>query len=83
MRLLVIPYPAIDPVLFHIGPLSIYWYALAYSGGLICMWLYALALVKRDAYWNGVARPSASSVDYLILYIRGHRRRRTPGRSAS
>jgi phosphatidylglycerol:prolipoprotein diacylglycerol transferase len=69
MRLLVIPYPAIDPVAFHIGPLSISWYALAYSGGLICMWICALALVKRDAYWNGTARPKPASVDYLILYV--------------
>jgi phosphatidylglycerol:prolipoprotein diacylglycerol transferase len=69
MRLLVIPYPAIDSVAFHIGPLSFAWYALAYSGGLICMWICALALVKRDAYWNGAARPKPAGVDYLILYI--------------
>jgi hypothetical protein len=25
----ILPFPAIDPVLIHIGPLSIRWYALA------------------------------------------------------
>jgi phosphatidylglycerol:prolipoprotein diacylglycerol transferase len=65
----VIPYPAIDPVAFHIGWLRISWYALAYGGGLILVWLCALTLIKRDSLWNGVARPSSASVDYLVLYI--------------
>ena len=30
MPFLVIPYPHIDPVLVHIGPFAIRWYALAY-----------------------------------------------------
>lgn len=69
MDLFVIPYPAIDPVAFHIGPLPIRWYALAYSGGLISIWVCALALIKRDAYWNGLDRPKPASIDYLMLYI--------------
>lgn len=69
MPWLVIPYPQIDPIAFHIGSVPISWYALAFSGGLICMWLIALALVKHDAYWNGVNRPTPAGVDYLILYI--------------
>jgi phosphatidylglycerol:prolipoprotein diacylglycerol transferase len=69
MPSLVIPFPVIDPVAFRIGPLSIYWYALAYSGGLICMWICALMLVKSDVYWDGVDRPKSASVDYLVLSI--------------
>lgn len=69
MDLSVIPYPLIGPVAFHIGSLPITWYALAFSGSLICMWVSALKLVKRDAYWNGTERPKPASVDYLILSI--------------
>lgn len=71
MRLFVIPYPSINPVAFHIGSLPIYWYALAYSGGLIAIWFGALALAKHEAYWegDGVGRPKPASIDYLVLYI--------------
>ena len=40
--MLAIPYPAIDPVLFAIGPIAIRWYALAYIVGLILGWRYCL-----------------------------------------
>jgi len=30
----VIPFPAINPVLIHIGPLAVRWYALAYIVGI-------------------------------------------------
>ena len=30
----ILPYPQIDPVLVHLGPLAIRWYALAYIAGL-------------------------------------------------
>jgi phosphatidylglycerol:prolipoprotein diacylglycerol transferase len=68
MRWSVISYPVVGPVL-HIGPLSLSWYSLAYSGGLIVMWFCAQSIAKRDSYWNGTSRPTPSSVDYLILYI--------------
>lgn len=32
--LLTLPYPQIDPVLVHIGPLAIRWYSLAYIAGI-------------------------------------------------
>jgi phosphatidylglycerol:prolipoprotein diacylglycerol transferase len=69
MPLSLITYPAIGPEAFHIGSFAIDWYALAYSGGLICMWLIALALVKHKTYWDGADRPKPAMVDYLILYI--------------
>jgi len=66
---LLIPYPAVDPVLVNIGPLPIRWYALSYIAGLILGWAYARFLVGRDRFWNGVPRPSVSSIDDLIVYI--------------
>lgn len=70
MPLLVLPYPTIDPVAFHLGPVPIYWYGLAYSGGLVSIWLGAVALAKHESYWHkGVTRPKPASIDYLALYI--------------
>ena len=42
-----IPYPAIDPILFELGPLVIRWYALAYVGGLILGWRYMVILARQ------------------------------------
>ena len=39
----VIAFPAIDPVLVHLGPLAIRWYALAYIVGIVIGW----QLMKR------------------------------------
>ncbi len=69
MPILAIPYPQIDPVLVHIGPLPIRWYALAYIFGLLLGWLYARHLVSRENYWNGMRRPSADSLDDLLVYV--------------
>jgi len=46
MPWLLIPYPQIDPVLVHIGPLAIRWYALAYIFGILIGWAYARAIVR-------------------------------------
>jgi phosphatidylglycerol:prolipoprotein diacylglycerol transferase len=44
-----IPFPEISPVAFEIGPLVIRWYALAYLGGFLLGWAYALRLATRLA----------------------------------
>ena len=64
-----IPFPQIDPVFFHIGPLPVRWYALAYMVGLIGGWFYARALVQNDRYWGKTPRPSAASIDDLLIYV--------------
>jgi phosphatidylglycerol:prolipoprotein diacylglycerol transferase len=38
-------FPDFDPVLVHIGPLAIRWYALAYIAGLLLGWRYAVRLL--------------------------------------
>ena len=64
---LVIPYPVINPVLVHIGPLPIRWYALAYIVGLIVGWAYARHLARRSDLWGGTPRPTPESLDDLLV----------------
>ena len=48
--MLVIPYPAIDPVLIQFGPFAIRWYALAYIAGLLIGWRYCVSLARRPPH---------------------------------
>ena len=48
-----LPFPAIDPVLIHLGPLAIRWYALAYIAGLLLGWWYLLRLSRDARLWAG------------------------------
>jgi phosphatidylglycerol:prolipoprotein diacylglycerol transferase len=70
----LIPFPAINPILFAIpvpwvGSLPIRWYALAYVIGLIVGWAYARALVRRSRLWGKVPRPTPESLDDLLVYV--------------
>jgi phosphatidylglycerol:prolipoprotein diacylglycerol transferase len=68
MPTLVLPFPAINPVLVQWGPLAIRWYALAYIAGLVIGWRLIRSIVSIDRYWNGAPRPSADSIDDLLVY---------------
>ncbi|HTZ65986.1 MAG TPA: prolipoprotein diacylglyceryl transferase [Roseiarcus sp.] len=68
MPTLVLPFPAINPVLVQWGPLAIRWYALAYIAGLVLGWLLIRRIVSDDRYWNGQKRPRADSIDDLLVY---------------
>ncbi|HRD29638.1 MAG TPA: prolipoprotein diacylglyceryl transferase [Caulobacter sp.] len=63
-------FPNFDPVIFHIGPLAIRWYALAYVAGILLGWRYAVGLVRNTRLW-GDQRPVITSeqIDDLILWI--------------
>ena len=67
--LLAIPFPAIDPVAFHLGPLAVRWYALAYMAGLVFAVWYAKRLVITPGLWAG-RTPSLKpeQVDDLLLW---------------
>lgn len=43
----LIPYPYIDPVLVHLGPLAVRWYGLAYVAGFVIGGLLMRSLSKR------------------------------------
>jgi phosphatidylglycerol:prolipoprotein diacylglycerol transferase len=51
MKLAILPYPHLDPVLLHLGPLVIRWYALSYIVGLLLAWWGILLTLRRKALW--------------------------------
>ncbi|TVQ35591.1 MAG: prolipoprotein diacylglyceryl transferase [Geminicoccaceae bacterium] len=61
--MLAITFPAIDPVLFEIGPFAIRWYALAYVAGLLLGWQYLRWVVTRPGW---TLTPAA--IDDLLFY---------------
>jgi len=65
--MLVIPYPAIDPVLIEFGPFAIRWYALAYIAGLLIGWRYCVSLARRPPH---VLDPAALD-DFLVWVTLG------------
>ena len=69
MPVLVLPFPAIDPVLVSFGPFSIRWYALAYVAGILLGWLYARILIRRSSLWGGQAPLTVLDFDDFILWV--------------
>jgi len=47
-----VPFPAIDPVAFAIGPIVVRWYALAYLMGVVLGAAYGQALLARHGLWR-------------------------------
>ena len=47
MPLLVLPFPAFDPILVSFGPFAVRWYALAYIVGILLGWFYARVLIRN------------------------------------
>ncbi|MHB1379031.1 MAG: prolipoprotein diacylglyceryl transferase, partial [Desulfurivibrionaceae bacterium] len=43
----MLPYPEIDPVLLHLGPLQVRWYGLMYVLGFIASYLLVQHQIKR------------------------------------
>lgn len=66
---LVIPYPNFDPVLVHLGPFAIRWYALAYIFGILVGWFYARAIVRSARLWGGQAPFTVDDFDDFVLWV--------------
>ena len=47
MKLALLPFPHIDPVLIQLGPLVIRWYALAYIAGIVLGWWGVVRTLRR------------------------------------
>jgi phosphatidylglycerol:prolipoprotein diacylglycerol transferase len=65
----VIPFPHIDPILVHIGPLAVRWYALAYVVGIIAGWFYARAIIASPRLWGGAAPFTVVDFDDFIIWV--------------
>ena len=65
---LVVPFPAFDPVLVHIGPFALRWYALAYITGILLGWLYARAIIRAERLWGGPAPMTVADYDDFVLW---------------
>ncbi len=57
----VLIFPQFDPVLLHLGPISIRWYALAYIVGLVAGW----RLMRRLVAWAPIAASPLDVDDFL------------------
>jgi phosphatidylglycerol:prolipoprotein diacylglycerol transferase len=67
--LLILPFPAINPVLIHIGPLAVRWYALAYIVGIIAGWFYARVIIASERLWGGPAPFTLIDFDDFVVWI--------------
>ena len=65
----LLPYPAINPILVHIGPLAVRWYALAYIVGILAGWIYARAIISSPRLWNGPAPLTVVDFDDFVIWI--------------
>ena len=65
----LLPYPAINPVLVHLGPLAIRWYALAYIVGILAGWVYARAIIANEKFWGGPAPMTLVDFDDFVIWI--------------
>jgi phosphatidylglycerol:prolipoprotein diacylglycerol transferase len=62
-------FPEFDPVLIHLGPIAIRWYALAYVAGILIGWQYVQHLIKTPKLWQGSATPATPlQIDDLVLW---------------
>jgi phosphatidylglycerol:prolipoprotein diacylglycerol transferase len=69
MPLSAIPFPAFDPVLVHIGPLAVRWYALAYIVGILLGWGYARILIRSERLWGGPAPMTRVDFDDFVMWV--------------
>src|SRR5215471_9355513 len=69
MPYLVLPFPAVDPVLIAIGPFAVRWYALAYIAGILLGWFYARRLIANDKLWGGHAPMTVLDYDDFIVWV--------------
>ena len=60
-------YPRIDPIAFHIGPVSVHWYGLSYLFGFICVFLW----MNRPAGRRRLGLTTDEIQDFLVYALIG------------
>jgi len=70
----VLPYPQIDPVLIHLGPIAIRWYAISYISGLVLGWWLILKTLRQVGLWKnppfrGNAPATADNIGDLFVWV--------------
>ena len=69
---MALQFPNMDPVLIHLGPLAIRWYALAYIGGLLIGWWLVLRMIHQKSLWKNPpfnGKPPATDDDIGDLVV--------------
>lgn len=69
----LLPFPDIDPVLIHLGPLAIRWYALAYIAGIVLAWWGIVRALREKSLWahppfNGRPPASEDEIGDLVVW---------------
>lgn len=66
-----VPYPNIDPIAFHLGPLPIRWYSLGYIVGIGLGWFYLVRLLKNARLWSAGAKAplSRAQLDDVVFWV--------------
>jgi phosphatidylglycerol:prolipoprotein diacylglycerol transferase len=69
----ILPYPHIDPVLLHLGPLPLRWYALAYVAGIVLAWWGIARTIRQKRLWahppfNGKPPASEDEIGDLAVW---------------
>ncbi len=64
------PFPNFDPVMIHLGPIAIRWYAMAYIAGILLGWRYGVALARNAKLWGGT-KPTLDErqIDDLVVWL--------------
>ncbi len=67
--LLVLPFPAVDPIAISLGPFAVRWYALAYVLGIFLGWWYAKRLAADTRLWGPAGPPlTGRDLDDLVVW---------------
>jgi len=61
-------FPDIDPVILSIGPVTVYWYSLAYVTGILFGWYYSLKIIKKHP--SGITKKNIEDfITWAIIAI--------------